>query len=162
MSLRVQDASLDGMTMGAARPFYRLGALRFIGPVPRDQFGEFLRQRFVESGFSLPGNGGNEAIQMILDLAEEVPYNVQVLAHACWDQLRAGKGLKERTLDRAVVEQSLERLVRQYDPFYTQLWNSLTPIRQKTLVAVLRERGVNLHPATWGRDRQRCVARLKP
>jgi len=83
---------------------------------------------------------------MILDLAEEVPYNVQVLAHACWDQLRAGKGLKKRTLDRAVVEQSLERLVRQYDPFYTQMWNSLTAIQQKTLAAVVREHGVNLQP----------------
>jgi len=81
---------------------------------------------------------------MILDLAEEVPYNVQVLAHACWDQLRAGKGLKEQILDRVVVEQSLERLVRQYDPFYTQLWNSLTAIQQKTLVAVVREHGFNL------------------
>ena len=130
--------------MSAARPFYRLGALRFIGPVPRVQFSEFLQRRFAESGFSLPGNSGNEAIQMILDLAEEVPYNVQVLAHACWDQLRAGKGLKEQILDRVVVEQSLERLVRQYDPFYTQLWNSLTAIQQKTLVAVVREHGFNL------------------
>jgi uncharacterized protein len=135
---------LTAMTMSAARPFYRLGALRFIGPVPRVQFSEFLQRRFAESGFSLPGNSGNEAIQMILDLAEEVPYNVQVLAHACWDQLRAGKGLKERVLDRVVVEQSLERLVRQYDPFYTQLWNSLTAIQQKTLVAVVREDGFNL------------------
>jgi uncharacterized protein len=142
---------LTAMTMGAARPFYRLGALRFIGPVPRDQFSEFLRRQFVESGFSLR-NGGSEAIQMILDLAEEVPYNVQVLAHACWDQLRAGKGLKARTLDLEVVEQSLERLVRQYDPFYTQLWNSLTAIQQKTLVAVVREHGVNLQSMKVVRD----------
>jgi uncharacterized protein len=143
---------LTAMTMGAARPFYRLGALRFIGPVPRDQFSEFLRRRFLKSGFSLAGNGGNEAIEMILDLAEEVPYNVQVLAHACWDQLRAGKGPKERTLDSGVVERSLERLVRQYDPFYTQLWNGLTAIQQKTLVAVVREHGVNLQSMKVVRD----------
>lgn len=35
-------------------------------------------------------------------------------------------------------------MVRQYDPFYTQLWNGVTAIQQKTLVAVIAERGVNL------------------
>lgn len=107
---------LTAMTMDAARPFYRLGALRSIGPVPASEFREFLRNRFVQSGFSVLAGAGDEAIQSILDLAEEVPYNVQVLAHACWDQLRAGKTLKERALSRLVVEESLDRAVRQYDP----------------------------------------------
>jgi len=87
---------------------------------------------------------GDQAVQLILDLAEEVPYNVQVLAHACWDRLRAGKASRERALSPSVVEGSLELVVRQYDPFYTQLWNGLTAIQQKTLVAVIEEQGVNL------------------
>jgi len=135
---------LTAMTMDAARPFYRLGTLRFIGPVPRGEFSEFLGKRFKQSGFAISVAEGDDAVSAILDLAEEVPYNVQMLAHACWEQLRAGASSKERTLTKAVVEQSLERLVRQYDPFYTQLWNDLTAIQQKTLVAVITERGVNL------------------
>jgi hypothetical protein len=83
-------------------------------------------------------------LNWILDTAEEVPYNVQVLARACWDHLVAGKTAKESTLSREVVEQSLDRVVRQYDPFYTQLWNGLTAIQQKTLVAVIAQRGMNL------------------
>ena len=43
-----------------------------------------------------------------------------------------------------VVRDSLERIVRQYDPFYTQLWNGLTSIQQKTLLAVIAGHGVNL------------------
>jgi AAA+ ATPase superfamily predicted ATPase len=135
---------LTAMTMDAARPFYRLGKLRFIGPVPRADFREFLRSRLAESGFSVPGKEGEEALDLILRAAEEVPYNVQVLAHGCWDQLRAGKIARERVLSRGVVEQSFERIVRQYDPFYTQLWNSLTAIQQKTLMAVISEQGRNL------------------
>lgn len=69
---------------------------------------------------------------------------MQLLAHACWEQLRAGKTPKDRALTSEVVEQSLERVVRQYDPFYTQLWNGLTAIQQKTLLAVIAEHGVNL------------------
>ncbi len=143
---------LTAMTMDAGRPFYRLGALRFIGPVPRDQFAEFLHRRFVESGFNVPASEGNTAVQLILDLAEEVPYNVQVLAHASWDQLRAGRNVREHALEPTVVEQCMERLVRQYDPFYTQLWNGLTAIQQKTLVAVIRERGSNLQSMKVARD----------
>ena len=161
---------LTAMTMDAARPFYRLGALRSIGPVPASDFREFLRNKFVRSGFSVPAGAGDEAIQSILDVAEEVPYNVQVLAHACWDQLRAGKTSKERALSRLVVEESLDRAVRQYDPFYTQLWNSLTAIQQKTLVAVIQERGANLQsmkvaravgtgPSTVRRSLQALIAR---
>jgi hypothetical protein len=39
------------------------------------------------------------------------------------------------------VRQALELLVRQYDPFYTQLWTALTSIQQRTLVAVIEQRG---------------------
>jgi|SRR5690242_2699978 len=135
---------LTSMTLDAARPFYRLGQLRFIGPVPRDDFKLFLLRGFDRSRFITSAEKADEAVQFILDLAEEVPYNVQLLAHACWEQLRAGKTPKDRALTSEVVARSLERVVRQYDPFYTQLWNGLTAIQQKTLLAVIAERGVNL------------------
>ncbi|MDQ2842162.1 MAG: AAA family ATPase [Acidobacteriota bacterium] len=135
---------LTAMTMDAARPFYRLGSLCFLGPVPRQDFIVFLREKFLKSGFSLVSKDDNESLSRILDLAEDVPYNVQMLAYACWEQLRTGGASKGKILNGTVVEQSLDRLVRQYDPFYTQLWNDLTSIQQKVLLAVIAERGANL------------------
>ncbi len=35
-------------------------------------------------------------------------------------------------------------LVRQYDPFYTQVWNGLTAMQKKALVAVVTESGLHL------------------
>ncbi len=134
---------LTAMTMDAARPFYRLGSLRFIGPVPREDFASFLHQKFTASKFTV-SNAEPAAIDLILDLAEEVPYNVQMLAHACWDELRAASKAEDRVLNEKVVRLALDRLIRQYDPFYTQLWNGLTAIQQKTLVAVIEEGGANL------------------
>ena len=133
---------LTAMTLDAARPFYRLGSLRFIGPVPRADFLEFLRTKFSESRFKVVEK--EDPLALILTLAEEVPYNVQLLAHACWEQLRGGATTNERALTEAVVRQALERVVRQYDPFYTQLWNGLTAIQQKTLTAALAADGINL------------------
>jgi hypothetical protein len=66
---------LTAMTMDAARPFYRLGKVRFIGPVPKADFEAFLRSKFEVSGFRIEDEA---AIRIILDLAEEVPYNVRL------------------------------------------------------------------------------------
>jgi hypothetical protein len=35
-------------------------------------------------------------------------------------------------------------IVRQYDPFYTRIWTSLTAVQQKTLLAVIQEAGAHL------------------
>lgn len=132
---------LASMTTDASRPFYRLGASRFIGPVPRSDFTSFLHDKFVASGFGVAEPG---VLTLILDLAEDVPYNVQMLAHLCWEDLRGQSRSKRPVLDDGIVRQALERLVRQYDPFYTQLWNDLTAIQQKTLTLVIAEGGTNL------------------
>ncbi|MGA1983743.1 MAG: AAA family ATPase [Acidobacteriaceae bacterium] len=132
---------LSSMTMDASRPFYRLGTVRFLGPVPRPDFEAFLGMKFAESGFKVQNAA---TISLILDLAEDVPYNVQMLAHSCWDQLRDRGSAKSAVLTEAVVRQALELLVRQYDPFYTQLWTAQTSIQQRTLLEVIRQRGVKL------------------
>jgi len=130
---------LNAMTMDAARPFYRLGSVLFIGSVPRKAFEDFIEEKFRETRFKVQRPG----VAYILDVAEEVPYNVQMLAHACWTNLREsnhGKG----TLTKETVDNSVELLVRKYDPFYTQVWTGLTSIQQKTLIAVIEEKGTNL------------------
>ncbi len=132
---------LSAMAMDAARPFYRLGSVRFLGAVPKADFERFIEKNLVESGFKIQSR---EAISLILDMAEEVPYNVQMLAHACWTELRDRASSKSAVFNESVVRRSLELLVRQYDPFYTQLWTALTSIQQRTLLAVIEQRGVNL------------------
>ena len=129
---------LTAMTMDAARPFYRLGTVHFLGPVPRTEFEKFLQERFVRGGFSVE----RDAISRILDLAEDVPYNVQMLASGCWERLRDDSSTS--ALTSAFVEQTLMRLVRQNDPFFVQLWTTLTSIQQRTLLAVIEQQGVNL------------------
>jgi uncharacterized protein len=132
---------MSAMTGDASRPFYRLGAVCFVGPIPRPDFYASLAGKFQEGGFRVRNR---LAIEDILDLAEDVPYNVQMLASSCWESLRDRSTRKPAELTVDVVRQSLNRLVRQYDPFYTQLWTSLTSIQQKTLLAVIAEGGVNL------------------
>jgi AAA+ ATPase superfamily predicted ATPase len=141
---------LTDMVTDAARPFYRLGSSLFIAEIPREDFRQFLTSRFAEGGFGIEGRdpqktdgGENETrkspVDLILDNAEEVPYNVQMLAHVCWELLtEAGGG---STLTGEVVRRALERLVRQYDAFYTQVWNQQTRAQQKALIACIATGG---------------------
>ncbi len=129
---------LTDMTGHPSRPFYRLGERLFIGPVPRADFTAFLLAGFKQGSIK-PTDAG---IAAILDLAEEVPYNVQRLAHICWDTLQVARS---KTLDENIVRQQLELLVRRDDTFYSQLWNQLTAVQQKAMIALLREGAVRLH-----------------
>jgi hypothetical protein len=127
---------LTDMTTEHARPFYRMGSTLFLGPIPRVAFAPFLTGGFEARGFKVAGG----AIERILDLAEDVPYSVQRLAHRCWDLL-AGASTSGRTLTAVFVERALERIALEEDPAYTQLWLSLTTVQKKALSAVIGNSG---------------------
>lgn len=133
---------LTSMTTDAARPFYRLGSVRFIGPVPRADFHQFIKARLKSSGFSAQ----DEAIDLLMTLARDVPYNIQMLALGCWSALR-NSGARRPTLTSELVTQTLRHLVLQQDPIYTMLWNRLTSIQQRTLAAVIKLQGRDLQSA---------------
>jgi hypothetical protein len=128
------------MVMDGSRPFYRLGTNLFLGPVPREDFSKFLKDGFVSAGFSVEEG----VIKHILDVSDDVPYNVQWLANHCWTMLHENGGPGITSLTTTLVDESLSVLVRQQDPFYAGMWGKLTAIQQRTLIAVATESGTNL------------------
>jgi AAA+ ATPase superfamily predicted ATPase len=131
---------LNEMTSKPSRPFYRLGARLFLDRIPRGEFADFLREGFRYGGIE-PKDG---ACEHLLDRAEEVPYNVQRLAHETWEMVRADGGV---SLSAAEVDAALERLVRREDPAYTQTWTTLRRNQQTTLKIVIEEAGSRLFRA---------------
>ena len=127
---------LVDMTQDHSRAFYKLGARLFLGPIPRDDFRAFLARGFAGAGVVTR----RAALDRILDLAEDVPYNVQRLAHACWDATVEHRG----ALTAEVVDHTLGQVVLEDDPAYTQLWLSLTMTQKKALKAVIVEGGRRL------------------
>jgi hypothetical protein len=125
------------MTGVPNRAFYRLGARLFVGPIPRDEFVAFLAKGFRDSAFATEP----AALQHILDIAQDVPYTVQRLAHECWEMTRIEPG---EMLTESRVEKAKEHLLRQEGPAHTQVWNSLTQQQKRALKAVIMEEGVAL------------------
>jgi hypothetical protein len=127
---------LSDMTTQHGRPFYRMGSSLFLGPIPRVAFAPFLRRGFETPKFKVsPG-----AIERILDLAQDVPYSVQRLAHRCWDLLAVAP-VSAQVLTPLFVERAMERIALEEDPAYTQLWLSLTTVQKKALSAVVGTSG---------------------
>lgn len=125
------------MTGNPSRPFYHLGERRFIGAIPRADFSAFLQDNFSHGKIkAVPA-----AIELIQDLAEDVPYNIQRLAHACWDQLFGVTGAR---LTEEAVQSALAALLREDDTWYTQLWNQLTTVQKTALLHALRTDGTAL------------------
>jgi hypothetical protein len=125
------------MTGDPGRAFWKLGERHFLGPVPRDDFRRFLVRGFGRAGFKTTPEG----IEHILDLAEDVPFNVQRLASACWERLRVGD---DRVLTAAAVDSAARSVVSHESPAYTQLWLALSRAQKMALKSVIEQQGREL------------------
>ena len=88
------EPSLMERMLGPKRPFYKAGPVMRLDKIPADEFAAFIDARFSRSGIK-PEAGLGAAI---VDLAGNLPYDVQRLAHETWDEVRAG-GRRRATLD---------------------------------------------------------------
>jgi len=125
------------MTGDPGRAFWKLGERHFLGPIPRDDFRRFLVRGFSRAGFKTTPDG----IEHILDLAEDVPFNVQRLASACWERLRVGD---DRSLTVAAVDSAARSVVSHESPAYTQLWLALSRAQKMALKSVIEQQGREL------------------
>ena len=122
------------MIASSARAFWQLGDPLYLGPIPRADFVPFLRK-----GLESPGARVEEAaIIRILDLSEDVPYNVQQLASACWNRLKEGGG---GHLTPEGVDQALADVISVQHVAYLQRWLSLTLAQKRALKIVTGEPG---------------------
>ena len=75
------EPSLMERMVGTKRPFYKAGPVMRLEKIPADAFAAFIEARFAASGIK-PEAGLGDAI---VDLAGNLPYDVQRLAHETWD-----------------------------------------------------------------------------
>ena len=135
-----KTALLNDMTLNPARPFYRMGIRHFLGPLPREEFTQFIARSFGKGGYRVDG----AAVQDILDRSEDVPYNVQALSSVAWELLTDEDG---KELTPKLVQRALKLLVDRDRPFYLSVWNGLTTVQQRVLTAAVAERGTALTSA---------------
>jgi hypothetical protein len=131
------EPSLMEKMIGPRRPFYKAGPVMRLEKIPADVFAEFIEERFARSGIRPePGLGA-----AIVDLAGNLPYDVQRLAHETWDDVRAAGGRKAG-LDQ--LHATLGRLLAEQEPMFEVVWQRLTLAQRAVLRAVVLQGGREL------------------
>jgi len=134
------EPSLMERMLGPKRPFYKAGPVMRLEKIPADEFAAFIDARFAQSRMR-PEEGLGAAI---VDLAGNLPYDVQRLAHETWDEVRS-HGRKRATLDD--LHQALARLLAEHAIMFEAAWQRLTLPQRAALRAVVFEEGRELHSA---------------
>jgi hypothetical protein len=131
------EPSLMEKMIGPRRPFYKAGPVMRLEKIPPDVFAEFIEARFAASGIR-PEEGLGAAI---VDLAGNLPYDVQRLAHETWDDVR-GAGSKKATLDD--LHATLGRLMAEQETMFEAVWQRLTLAQRAVLRASVLQGGREL------------------
>jgi hypothetical protein len=128
------EPSLMERMVSPQRPFYKAGPVMRLQKIGPGIFAEWLEQRFKASGIKPePGLGAG-----IVELAGNVPYDVQRLAHEAWDDLHDA-GRRVATLDDLHI--TLTRLLGEQHTVYEEAWQRLTLGQRAVLRAIVLEDG---------------------
>jgi hypothetical protein len=131
------EPSLMERMLEPRRPFYKAGPVMRLDRIPPDEFASFIDARFSRSGIRPePGLGS-----AIVELAGNLPYDVQRLAHETWDHVRAA-ARRRATLDD--LHQALRRLLAEQQMMFEERWQRLTLAQRAALRSVVLEDGREL------------------
>jgi hypothetical protein len=131
------EPSLMEAMLGRSRPFYKAGPVMRLAKIPAGDFARFVEARFGATGIS-PGPGLGAAI---VELAGNLPYDVQRLAHELWDDARA-EGEKSAGVDS--LHRTLRRILGEQDALFEAAWQRLTLAQRAALRAAVLEDGREL------------------
>jgi len=120
------------MVATSNRAFWQLGDQLHLGSIPRPAFIDFLRKGFETAGATI----ATGALEHLLDVGEDVPYNVQQLASECW-VLVTDKRRRRVTAD--LVDEALRQVVSMQHVGYLQRWLLLSRAQKQTLRIVSEE-----------------------
>ena len=131
------EPSLMEKMIGPKRPFYKAGPVMRLDKIPLDVFAAFIESRFTRSGIRAEAGLGTA----IVELAGNLPYDVQRLAHETWDDIR-GAGGRKASLDH--LHATLARLLSEQETIFEALWQRFTLAQRGALRAVVLQEGREL------------------
>jgi uncharacterized protein len=141
------EPSLMEQMIGPKRPFYKAGPVMRLQKISGDTFAKFIEDRFKKTGI-IPAAGLGAAI---VDLAGNLPYDVQRLAHETWDDVSAAR---QRRVGVEELHATMHRILTEQDTLFEAVWQRQTLAQRSALRAVVFEQGRELLSADT-RERHR-------
>ena len=114
----------------ANEPFWRSAKQVELGPIPREPFERFIRERFSSTGKTV----AEDVVTAILDRTGGHPYGTQELCYALWEEVEEGAAADADDLERA-----LERVLRSENAHFTRVWETASRNQRLVLQALAQE-----------------------
>lgn len=131
------EPSLMERMLTPRRPFYKAGPVMRLDKIDAREFAAFVEDRLTSSGLAFePGLG-----EAIVELAGNVPYDVQRLAHEVWDDVKARRRAAVAFED---LHATLTRLLGEQHTVFEEAWQRLTLPQRAVLRALVLEDGREL------------------
>lgn len=131
------EPSLMEQMISPRRPFYKAGPVMRLERIPEDVFADFVERRFRATGLT-PEAGLGAAV---VDLAGNLPYDVQRLAHETWDDAATARRKRVGLED---LHATLRRLLAEQATMFEAVWQQLTLAQRAVFRAVVLQHGVEL------------------
>src|SRR5262249_6420252 len=113
------EPSLMERMLAPKRPFYKAGPVMRLDKIDEGLFADCIETKFARSGIRAEDGLG----AAIVELAGNVPYDVQRLAHETWDDVRAAG---RRTAGLEDLHLTLGRLLDEQHTVFEEAWQRLT------------------------------------
>ena len=121
------------MFADASRPFYNSAMPLPLGKPPIDESREFLSSRFREAGVAI----GEEEVEEILAVSENIPYYLQELASVAFEERTA-----QDAVDAKVLSSAIDGIVAKNSELYVERLSGLSCAQRDVLVALADEPAV--------------------
>jgi hypothetical protein len=125
--------SLMQEMLSASRPFHKAGPQMFLDKIDSADWKAFITAQFRKRGRSIAAS----ALELLLNAADLIPYDVQRIAHELWDHAELQN---KQQLEIPDIEAVIHALVSGQSTYYELLWEQLAP-RQRAALQALAARG---------------------
>ncbi len=122
-----EESVMLAMIQDSKRAFYKLGRIMQLGPIKRQDYSRFILGWLKKGDYQAT----RQDIARILDIGQDVPYNVQRLCHTLWEA-----ALDTKVIDSALIEKLPTIIAKQDSAHYEMLWQTATQIQKILLIAL--------------------------
>ena len=126
---------LYDMASNPSSPFYKMGKIVHLNKISKEDFEKFIVKEFAKRKTFL----FDDAIEKIISLTENVPYNVQFLCHQLWDKCYEKKKITVQDVDETISD-----ILSNQTPVYLTIWDNLPLSQRHLLKAIAISGGKNI------------------
>lgn len=125
-----EESIMLDMIRDKKRAFYKMGRLMKLGPINRAAYIRFIMKWLGDGGFEAT----EEDIKRLIEIGEDVPYNIQRMCHAMWEAI-----LDKKTVDLELIETLPGIIARQDSAHYEMAWQTATQSQKILLIALAND-----------------------